>query len=71
MSPLNDYRSTMNSMYDNEPVRIVVSTQFLIKMGLAGFLVSRRPHSNSTAATATPALLLPAADVRCCAVCCV
>jgi len=26
-------------MYDNEPVRLVVSTQFLLKMGLAGFLI--------------------------------
>lgn len=39
MSPLADYRHSMNSMYDSEPVRIVVSTQFLIKMGLAGFLI--------------------------------
>ena len=40
MSPLASYRTSMNSMYENEPVRIVVSTQFLLKMGLAGFLVS-------------------------------
>ena len=52
MSPLNDYRSTMNTMYDNEPVRIVVSTQFLIKMGLAGFLV----HSTLPTPLPTPTL---------------
>ena len=39
MSPLNEYRAHMNHYYDNEPVRIVVSTQFLLKMGLAGFLI--------------------------------
>ena len=43
MAPLSSYREGMNTMYDNEPVRLVVSTQFLIKMGMAGFLVSEHP----------------------------
>ena len=47
MAPLNDYRESMNTAYESEPVRLVVSTQFLIKMGLAGFLVSI-PHCANT-----------------------
>jgi len=49
MSPLASYRTSMNSMYENEPVRIVVSTQFLIKMGLAGFLIWAGWHYRNAA----------------------
>jgi len=39
MAPLANYRAGMNTMYENEPVRVVISTQFLLKMGLAAFLI--------------------------------
>jgi len=39
MAPLDSYRAGMNNMYENEPVRIAVSTQYLLKMALAGFLI--------------------------------
>lgn len=47
MAPLASYREGMNTMYDSEPVRFVVSTQFLIKMGMAGFLIWAGWHYRS------------------------
>ena len=46
MAPLAAWSEGMNTAYDSEPVRFVVSTQFLIKMGVAGFLVSLAHNHN-------------------------
>lgn len=39
MAPLESYRTGMSEMVSDQPVRLVLSTQFLVKMGIAGFLI--------------------------------
>jgi len=49
MAPLESWRTGVNGMYDKEPVRVAVSTQFILKVALAGLLIWAGWHFHDAA----------------------